>query len=75
MENWYIVQQKETYVNDLSTITDLSSFIDFIRIAYQTNPLMVVAGFIIICIVSYFSFLYSRNFSRKYVKEYLLKRM
>lgn len=75
MENWYIIQQKETYVNDLSTITDLSSFIEFIRIAYQTNPIMMVVGCAIVCVVSYFSFLYSRNFSRKCVKEYLLKRM
>lgn len=75
MENYYIAQHKETYVNDLSTITDLGFFIEFIRIAYQTNPLMMVASFIIVCVVSYFSFLYSRNFSRKYVKEYLIKRM
>lgn len=73
-----MIQQKEIYVNDLSTITDLSSFIEFIKIAFQTNPLIMIAAFIYLLVVYYISFLIARKVSRcieKHIKEYFIKGM
>jgi hypothetical protein len=71
--------QQDDYVNDISGIVDHESFLNFIRIAFDTNPLEMCLGAILIIVVSiYINIKTSRLMKepvRKYVEKLLEKRM
>lgn len=71
--NWFLTQQNETHINDISGIVDTESFINFIRIAYDTNPMEMVFGTILIMVVSIYVGKKTSSFISKYVKEFILK--
>ena len=69
-DNWFITQQDD-YVNDISAITDTESFLNFIRIAFDTNPIEMCLGATIIIVVS----IYINKKTSKFVKEYVSKQI
>ena len=73
-DNWFMTQQDD-YVNDISTITDTESFLNFIRIAFDTNPIEMCLGATIIIVVSIYVNKKTSKFVKKYVSKYIVKRM
>ena len=73
-DNWFMTQQDD-YVNDISTITDHESFMNFLRIAFDTNPIEMCLGTIVIILVSIYINKKTSKFVKKYVKKCFVKRM
>jgi len=73
--NWFMTQQNETYINDISGITDTESFINFMRVAFDTNPVEMCLGAILIIVVSVYIYRKTSCFVQECVKKQILKRM
>ena len=71
-DNWFITQQDD-YVNDISAITDTESFLNFIRIAFDTNPIEMCLGATIIIVVSIYINKKTRRYTWKQNKIILPK--
>jgi hypothetical protein len=74
-DDWLLTQQDKTYINNVSNIVDTESFVNFLRIAYETNPTEMVLGAILIIVVSIYVGKKTSLFVKKYVSEYIVKRM
>jgi hypothetical protein len=74
-DNWFITQRNETYINNISGIVDTESFVNFLRIAYETNPIEMVLGTILIIVISIYVGKKNSSFVKKHVTEYIVKRM
>jgi hypothetical protein len=74
-DNWFIAQRNETYINDISNIVDNESFINFLRIAYETNPTKMILGGILIIVVSIYMGKKTSSFVKKQVTKNIAKRM
>ena len=72
--NWFMTQQDD-YTNDISGITDSESFVNFLRIAFDTNPVEMCFGAVLIIVVSIYINKKTSQFVKKYVTEYIVKRM
>ena len=72
--NWFMTQQDD-YINDISGINDTESFLTFLRIAFDTNPVEMCFGAILIVVVSIYINKKTSRFVKKYVSEYIVKRM
>lgn len=73
-DNWFLTQQDD-YINDISTITDSESFLNFIRIAFDTNPVEMCFGAVLIIVVSIYVNKKTSKFVKERVSEYIEKRM
>lgn len=74
-DNWFMTQHQDDYINDISCITDSESFVNFLRIAFDTNPFEMCFGAILIIVVSIYVNKKTSGFVRKYVSKQIVKRM
>ena len=72
--NWFMTQQDD-YINDISCITDAESFSTFLRIAFDTNPIEMCFGAILIIVVSIYVNQKTSKFVKKHVRKQIEKRM
>jgi len=72
--NWFLTQQDD-YINDISCITDSESFLNFLKIAFDTNPIEMWASTIFIIVVSIYINKKTSCWVQKRVSEYFVKRM
>jgi len=76
MVNKYILTQHQgDYINDVSNIRDTDSFIKFIKIAWDTDPLYMTVGAVIIMVVSIYIYSKTRSIISEYIRNYIVKRM
>ena len=68
-------QHPNGYINNVSNIHDTDSFINFIKIAWDTDPLYMLLGAGLILIVSIYIYSKTKMYSRKIVSGYINKRM
>jgi hypothetical protein len=73
-DNWFMTQQDD-YINDISSITDSESFLNFIRIAFDTNPIEMCLGAVFIIVVSIYINKKTSKFVKAYVSKYIETRM
>ena len=72
--NWFMTQQDD-YINDISGINDTESFLTFLRIAFDTNPIEMCFGAILIIVVSIYINKKTSKFVKKRVRKQIEKRM
>jgi hypothetical protein len=76
MVNKYMLAQHQgDYINDVSNIHDTDSFINFIKIAWDTDPLYMAVGAVLIMVVSIYIYSKTRSVTSKYIRNYIVKRM
>lgn len=73
-DDWFLTQQND-YINDISGITDSESFLQFIRIAFDTNPVEMCLGAVLIIVVSIYVNKKTSTFVKEYVKKLFEKRV
>jgi len=73
-DNWFMTQQDD-YINDIATIIDSESFLNFLRIAFDTNPFEMCLGAILIIVVSIYINKKTSEFVKVYVRKQFEKRM
>ena len=68
-------QHPDDYINDVSNIHDTDSFINFIKIAWDTDPFYMAIGAVLIVVVSIYIYSKTRSVTSKYIRNYVEKRM
>ena len=68
-------QHQDDYINDVSNIHDTDSFINFIKIAWDTDPFYMAIGAVLIVVVSIYIYSKTRSMTSKYIRNYVEKRM